>query len=138
MTSNSLRLTYFSLADAITEGSDGRIYFAEPYVCQMSMSELLSRLGTGQVRDVCTLSFYSPIRSTSQPDQSEVRYLQSQNGNLYTSKYFEVQNDSSELEPLREDVPSEIAWSSEALGWRTPAYAASYLIPNLQANRPTL
>jgi len=76
----------------------------------MTMSELLSRLGTGQARA-----------------DTEVCYLQSQNGNLYTFKYFEAQEDSSELEPIREDVPSEMAWSSEALGWRTPAYAPRIL-----------
>lgn len=73
-----------------------------------------------------------------QLDQSEVCYLQSQNGNLYTSKYFEAQDDSSEFAPLREDVLSEISWSSEALGQGIPPNAGSYLTHNLQTNLPTL
>ena len=48
----------------------------------------------------------------------EIHYLQSQNGNLYTSRYFEfgADDDPSEFKSLREDVPSEIYWCSEALG----------------------
>lgn len=48
----------------------------------------------------------------------EIHYLQSQNGNLYSNRYFDLgpKNDPSEFESLRSDVPSEILWCSEALG----------------------
>ena len=44
--------------------------------------------------------------------------MQSQNGNLFTSRYFDLtgEDDPSEFEPLRDHVPSEIPWCSEALG----------------------
>ncbi|KAK2466214.1 hypothetical protein APHAL10511_001856 [Amanita phalloides] len=95
----SVATTPNGLADAITQGPDGRDYFVEPYVGQITMSELLSRLGT----------------DSSRSDPSEICYLQSQNGNLYASKFFKGVDDPSELESLREDVPSEISWCSEAL-----------------------
>ena len=43
-----------------------------------------------------------------------MHYLQSQNGNLYSS----VENQSSQFEPLLEDVPKDIPWASEALGMK--------------------
>ncbi|TFY66944.1 hypothetical protein EVG20_g4140 [Dentipellis fragilis] len=44
-------------------------------------------------------------------------YLQSQNGNMYQSSFFDFPNDApSEFEPLRPDVPAEISWCSEAFG----------------------
>lgn len=51
----------------------------------------------------------------------EIHYLQSQNGNLYTNRYFDLnaEDDPSEFEPLRDDVPSEVHWCSEALGTLT-------------------
>jgi jumonji domain-containing protein 7 len=51
-------------------------------------------------------------------DTEDVYYLQSQNGNLYSSSYFTSANmkDDSELISLRGDVPAEIPWCSEALG----------------------
>ncbi len=47
-----------------------------------------------------------------------MHYLQSQNGNLFTSRYFDMtgEDDPSEFEPLRDYLPSEIPWCSEALG----------------------
>ena len=53
-----------------------------------------------------------------------MHYLQSQNGNLFTSRYFDVSaadedDDESEFEPLRAHVPSEVPWCSDALGERT-------------------
>jgi len=47
----------------------------------------------------------------------DVYYLQSQNGNLYSSNYFtsaDAEGDC-ELVSLRGDVPAEIPWCSEAL-----------------------
>ena len=51
-------------------------------------------------------------------DMDDVRYLQSQNGNLYPSSYFTSADteDDCELVTLRGDVPAEIPWCSEALG----------------------
>ena len=47
-----------------------------------------------------------------------MHYLQSQNGNMFTNRYFDMsgEDDPSEFEPLRDHVPSEIPWCSEALG----------------------
>jgi jumonji domain-containing protein 7 len=49
---------------------------------------------------------------------SETYYLQSQNGNLYSTRYFEEGglNSPSEFEPLRPDVPKHIPWCTEAFG----------------------
>lgn len=55
-------------------------------------------------------------------DVSEVYYLQSQNGNLFSGEPLsegELDSDShtsSEFSPLQADVPREILWCSEALG----------------------
>lgn len=43
----------------------------------------------------------------------DVYYLQSQNGNLYTSQGDDV---PSELDALLADVPKEVPWASKALG----------------------
>lgn len=62
----------------------------------MTMGELLERLSPDHPR-------YN----------EETLYLQSQNGNLYTG---------SEYEALREDVPREVSWCSEALGTTLHAF----------------
>jgi jumonji domain-containing protein 7 len=49
-------------------------------------------------------------------DDPDVYYLQSQNGNVYSSRFFEGTPDPSEFETLRPDIPSEIPWCSEAFG----------------------
>ena len=50
----------------------------------------------------------------------ETYYLQSQNGNIYSNRFFEnllgQKTEPSEFEPLRADVPSEISWCSQAFG----------------------
>jgi jumonji domain-containing protein 7 len=51
---------------------------------------------------------------------SDIHYLQSQNGNLYSSDYFTDGNSPSEYDHLREDVPNEVLWCTEALGWFVP------------------
>jgi hypothetical protein len=37
--------TYLRFADAITPGKDGRLYFVEPAVDKMTMTDLIGRLG---------------------------------------------------------------------------------------------
>lgn len=56
------------------------------------------------------------VGSTSSND--DICYLQSQNGNLYSGDDFIGQGlqSFSEFEPLRSDVPSGIAFCTEALG----------------------
>lgn len=95
----SIAVTPNGLADAVTRGSDDKLYFAEPFVEQMTMAEFLSKL-------------------TSDSTHSEIYYLQSQNGNIYSSRYFKEDSlDSpSEFEPLRPDVPKDITWCTEAFG----------------------
>ena len=52
------------------------------------------------------------------PSNEDICYLQSQNGYLYSDGDFAGQGiqSFSEFEPLRSDVPSEIAFCTEALG----------------------
>ncbi|TFK55723.1 Clavaminate synthase-like protein [Heliocybe sulcata] len=85
-------------ADAITAGPDGREYFTEPHVQQMTMAEFLLKLSSDKKGDVL--------------------YMQTQNGNLYPAEYSDPNSDSSasECEKLRPDAPSEVSWCSEALG----------------------
>ncbi|KAF4574589.1 hypothetical protein EYR36_005937 [Pleurotus pulmonarius] len=89
----SVAVTPNGRADAVTKGPDGRLYFVEPYACDMTM-EACKRKGEGNIH-----------------------YLQSQNGNLFTNKYFGGSSeDPSEFEPLRADVLAEVPWCTEALG----------------------
>ncbi|KAH9943270.1 Clavaminate synthase-like protein [Epithele typhae] len=90
-------------ADAVTRGPDGRLYFAEPH------TELMP-----------TRTFLDALSSEWNPPEGAldgIHYLQSQNGNIFTSRYFAMsgEEDPSEFEPLREHVPSEIPWCSDAL-----------------------
>ncbi|KAF5363697.1 hypothetical protein D9756_000620 [Leucocoprinus leucothites] len=93
----SIAITPNGRADAVTRGPGDKLYFVEPHVEQMSMRNLLARLA-------------------DQDPSSDIYYLQSQNGNLYSSEHFANNGHSlSEFEPLRDDVPSEVSWCSEAL-----------------------
>ncbi|KAJ7276405.1 cupin-like domain-containing protein [Mycena haematopus] len=89
----SVAVTPNGRADAVSRAADGKLYFVEPYVEKMKMSEFLSKL--------------SP-----ETDDSNIYYLQSQNGNIYSSGFFEGTSDSSEFELLRPDIPTEISWCS--------------------------
>lgn len=94
----AIAITPNGRADAVSQGPDNKLYFIEPHIEQMSMRDLLTRLA-------------------DQDSASDIVYLQSQNGNLYSSEYFTDKGQSwSEYEPLREDVPSRVSWCSEALG----------------------
>ncbi|KAJ6613440.1 Clavaminate synthase-like protein [Mycena sp. CBHHK59/15] len=95
----SVAVTPNGRADAVTRASDGKLYFVEPHVEKMKMSEFLfSKLSSGMAQLA---------------HDSEIHYLQSQNGNVYSSRFFEGRPDPSEFEPLRQDIPTEIAWCSE-------------------------
>ncbi|KAI0353016.1 Clavaminate synthase-like protein [Trametes cingulata] len=98
----SVAVTPNGRADAVTPGPDSKLYFVEPHTQQMSMRSFLDTLSDGPAD-----------RSTD----GEVHYLQSQNGNLFTNGYFDLsgEEDPSEFEPLREYVPSEVPWCSDAL-----------------------
>ncbi|KAH7887736.1 cupin-like domain-containing protein [Phlebopus sp. FC_14] len=101
----SVAVTPNGRADAVVPGPDGRSYFAEPLVDTMNMQTLLAKLRSGC--DSGTRYAY---------------YLQSQNGNLYSSTHFSSNaDDHSEFEALRSDVPSEIQWISEAVDRRPDA-----------------
>ncbi|KAI0375825.1 Clavaminate synthase-like protein [Pilatotrama ljubarskyi] len=100
----SVAVTPNGRADAVTSGPDRKLYFAEPHTQRMSMGSFLDTLSSADgSRDLFT--------------DGEVHYLQSQNGNLFTNCYFDLcgQEDPSEFEPLREYVPSEVPWCSDAL-----------------------
>ncbi|KAM5535511.1 hypothetical protein V8D89_010848 [Ganoderma adspersum] len=101
----SVAVTPNGRADAVTSGLDGKLYFAEPHTRKMKMPSFLETLSSDTEG--------APYHEHS----GEVHYLQSQNGNLFTSQYFDLsgEDDSSEFEPLRDHVPSEIPWCSEAL-----------------------
>ncbi|TFK43526.1 Clavaminate synthase-like protein [Crucibulum laeve] len=101
----SIAVTPNGQADAVTQGPNGQLYFVEPLVEKMTMSAFLSHISEGEYH----------------PATTDVCYLQSQNGNLFSSDYFHGNaNDCpSEFEPLRSDILSEITWCSDALG-RSP------------------
>ncbi|KAH7914350.1 cupin-like domain-containing protein [Hygrophoropsis aurantiaca] len=81
----SVAFTPNGLADAVTRDSDGKLYFTEPYTSQMTMQEFFDQLM-----------------------KNPILYLQSQNGNLYSSAFYEQDGrDSSEFQSLRADVPSK-------------------------------
>ncbi|KAG9112044.1 hypothetical protein FRC07_007998 [Ceratobasidium sp. 392] len=95
----SVAVTPNGQADALCTLSDGTQCFAEPHTTHLSMAELLDA-----------------INKSEQDPSSEVYYLQSQNGNMYSSADFEPGTENtSELLPLLSDVPKEISWASEAL-----------------------
>ncbi|KAI0307323.1 Clavaminate synthase-like protein [Multifurca ochricompacta] len=98
----SVAVTPNGYADAVTRNPDGKWYFVEPYYQKMTMKSLLSRLGL----------------PSDMSQHTEVFYLQSQDGNLFSSSYFTSgdKESHSELASLRGDVPAEIPWCSEALG----------------------
>jgi len=87
---------FHSHADAIAKGPDGKKYFVEPWAEKMTMKELLSRL------------------EKESSSQSEVFYLQSQNGNLFNNSDDDMSE--SEFEPLLQDIPESIEWATEAFG----------------------
>ncbi|KAJ7591015.1 Clavaminate synthase-like protein [Mycena floridula] len=94
----SIAQTPNGYADAVTEGPDRRKFFVEPYIQSMTMVELLKALREDSTDKSCY-------------------YLQSQNGNVYSSQFFtEGSDDTSEFEALRSDIPPEIPWCSEAFG----------------------
>ncbi|KAJ7682797.1 cupin-like domain-containing protein [Mycena polygramma] len=96
----SVAVTPNGRADAVTRAPDGKLYFVEPHVEKMKMSELLSKLA-------------------GETEESDIYYLQSQNGNVYSNRFFEGNPDPSEFQALRADIPSEIPWCTEAFG-RSP------------------
>ncbi|CAE6464459.1 unnamed protein product [Rhizoctonia solani] len=102
----SIAVTPNGRADALHTLPNGTRYFVEPHTEPMTMQEL-----------------FQAIKKSEQDASSEVYYLQSQNGNMYSAADFESGSDhasNSELCPeLLSDVPREIPWASEALG-RTP------------------
>lgn len=103
-----------SRADAVTRGPDGKLYFVEPFTEQMTMKDLLSSIGGECLTD----------------GNTNIHYLQSQNGNLYSSQFFEGDpQESSEFEALRGDVPGEVRWCSEALGM---SVFSVYIVPTFQ------
>lgn len=96
----SVAITPNGRADAVAAGPGGRLFFVEPFIKKVSMRKLLEELNAEQDSDNLSAS-----------------YLQSQNGNIYSSRFFELPNDDpSEFGALREDVPSTIPWVTEALG----------------------
>lgn len=79
------------------------------------MQDLLAKLAShGMFHFFCRHTV--PVVDHAIDASSDIYYLQSQNGNLYSSDYFSDGESPSEYESLREDVPSEVPWCSEALG----------------------
>ncbi|KAI0638359.1 Clavaminate synthase-like protein [Trametes polyzona] len=99
----SVAVTPNGRADAVTRGPNNRLYFVEPHTQQMGVRPFLDTLSSDHDRPT--------------QDGGEVHYLQSQNGNLFTSRYFQLtgEEDPSEFELLREYIPSEVPWCSDAL-----------------------
>lgn len=104
-----------SRADAVTPGLDGKLFFAEPAVETMTMKFLLDNLSDDGTID-SLLDRFSLDEKTFPDAHAETFYLQSQNGNVYSSRFFQGQDDPSEFAPLRQDIPSDVKWCTEALG----------------------
>ncbi|KAJ3785453.1 cupin-like domain-containing protein [Lentinula aff. detonsa] len=98
----SVAVTPNGRADAVTLGPDGKLYFAEPAMERMTIESLLENLSDDMNSDDNGVSL-------------KTYYLQSQNGNVYSSRFFQGLDDPSEFEPLRQDIPSEVKWCTEAL-----------------------
>ncbi|OJA19021.1 hypothetical protein AZE42_00381 [Rhizopogon vesiculosus] len=96
----SVAITPNGHADAIAADPGGKLFFVEPFTEEITIVKLLETLNTEQ-----------------ESDDTSASYLQSQNGNIYSSRSFESpKDDPSEFGALREDVPSNIPWVTEALG----------------------
>ncbi|KAJ7771368.1 cupin-like domain-containing protein [Mycena maculata] len=93
----SVAVTPNGRADAVTRGPDGTLYFVEPHIEKMKMAGFLSKL-------------------SDETDDSEIYYLQSQNGNVYSNQFFQGTPDPSEFEAIRADIPSEIPWCTATFG----------------------
>ncbi|CDO73735.1 hypothetical protein BN946_scf185015.g63 [Trametes cinnabarina] len=101
----SVAVTPNGRADAVTRGADNKLYFAEPMTQKMSMTALLETLSSDG--SAATLE---PQHADEK--SGEVHYLQSQNGNLFSSRYYELsgEEDPSEFEPLREKPDAVNLW----------------------------
>lgn len=102
----SVAITPNGRADAVTRHTNGLLYFVEPFVDEIPFEDFLAKVNANAGEGKLTAD--------------EIHYLQSQNGNLFTTASFEPdsdpQQDVSEFEPLRTDVPNQVDWCSEALG----------------------
>ncbi|THH33695.1 hypothetical protein EUX98_g611 [Antrodiella citrinella] len=90
----SIAVTPNGRADAVTGGLDGLEYFAEPHTEQITMENFLSKISSG-ARDA----------------HPEICYLQSQNGNVFSSDGSQ----ESEFEAFKSQIPEDLPWCSEAL-----------------------
>jgi jumonji domain-containing protein 7 len=109
-------------ADAIAAGPGGRLFFVEPFIEQVNIAQLLETLNIGKHTFMLKNHprvILSKFQAEQESDNTFASYLQSQNGNIYSSRSFESpSDDSSEFDTLREDVPSNIPWVTEALGMK--------------------
>ncbi|KAF8312558.1 cupin-like domain-containing protein [Cantharellus anzutake] len=129
----SVAFTPDGRADALVHASNGTTYFAEPHTQKLTIGQLLSRLDHANNPSSANLkvdphpaprmSMYT--HGSGDPDQSdaaisqsastsEVCYLQSQNGNLYDPQ--NPASPKSEMEALKDDVPRDVPWVTQALG----------------------
>ncbi|KAG6814184.1 hypothetical protein H0H92_000861 [Tricholoma furcatifolium] len=107
------------LADAVTPGPNDELYFVEPFVEKMTMTEFMSNIATGAQGQFLFATYVTSDQDTaSTSNNGDIYYLQSQNGNMYCADDFSGQGaqSTSEFEPLRSDVPSDVAFCTEALG----------------------
>ncbi|KAL4242017.1 tRNA wybutosine-synthesizing protein 4 [Abortiporus biennis] len=93
----SIAVTPNGRADAVTPGPNDNLYFVEPYTEKLTMETFLSKLSSSGV---------------DAKESRGVYYLQSQNGNLYSSE----PSQASEFPVLRSDIPDDLPFCSEALG----------------------
>ncbi len=125
-----------SHADALAHASDGTTYFAEPLTQKLTIRQLLSRLDLNHAPShIQSNGIHGLIASNSSSPNThpnisasedthrqdivvtssrEICYLQSQNGNLY--RPCDPASPRSEMEALKDDVPMDIPWATEALG----------------------
>ncbi|KAG8928490.1 hypothetical protein FRC02_006859 [Tulasnella sp. 418] len=90
----SVAVTPDGLADALKLGPQGSICFTEPYTQKMPFK-----------------TFFESLCPEAKDPPNEVYYLQSQNGNLSSDDIS-----GCEFPALKEDVPGDISWATQALG----------------------
>lgn len=122
----SITLDHSRNADAIVDDANGRKYFTEPHTEKITIKELLDQLSSDSSTETylqpkLLLNSHVVLPGSSKPANSATYYLQSQNGNMYTATNDEPQ---SEFEPLLEDVPSDVPWATEGLGF-SPTFLTS-------------
>lgn len=104
-------------ADSIVyDGKTQKEYFVQPHTEKMPLSKFLRRLSESR-RPALLVIGTDHRRCTEDPDNPEIYYLQSQNGNIYRNdEGVEDEVEPAELAVLQKRFQTEVAFMTEALG----------------------